>query len=363
MHVDSLLSISGGFYLEFYQSSVFRHWKSLATLETYAYRPAAFEGKTPRTACLKAPATCGDFPLLPHRPVLRLASADTKCSASAELQSLCEVSLPWLPEQEGGGFYTACPNALGRNILTAAFHRQTSKDEPRSSTRSLPCAILGVVICKPTVWGDCLRVWGKISYVTLNQRGEYTTKEVSLCCRWLNIYNIYVEGEKTKPFKTASLLFFICGYVAHNLLLCISGQSARHRECTSRLACSCGSSTERGITIPKSSAAYCSAGWWCRPGRRADVTPPRLGLTTPPTATVATIRKHHLRQRKKTSAHTVTVRSFVLFQRSVASWPKHRVNHKRGSVCLAHRASTFFFVIASCPSIIYLPNNNKTLLK
>lgn len=45
---------------------------------------------------------CGDFPLLPHKLVLRLASADTKRFASAEIQSLCEVSLLWLPEQGGG---------------------------------------------------------------------------------------------------------------------------------------------------------------------------------------------------------------------------------------------------------------------
>lgn len=59
-------------------------------------------------------------------------------------------------------FLTTCPNVLRRNILTATFHPQNTEVKISCLFNSfISCIIHGVVICKPTVWGDCLRVWGE----------------------------------------------------------------------------------------------------------------------------------------------------------------------------------------------------------
>lgn len=183
---------------------------------------------------------------------------------------------------------------------------------------------------------------------------------MSMCCRWLTIYlnNIYPDTErwKTKPFKTASLFFFVV--MLHTT--CLHGP-----ECTSK-------TVHISSPLPwwkkcaqwhhhsETTAEYYREEWWGRPGRRGNVTQPLVGLTTPPPATGATIEGHHLKQRENICQHRKSEIICPLlvfqFQRSVASWLKHWINHHWSSVCSAQTACMSFFVIASFPSIIYPPN-------
>lgn len=93
---------------------------------------------------------------------------------------------------------------------------------------------------------------GNISYVTINQRGKYTTREdgllVSMCCIWLAIYlnNIYPDTERWKMENSIPLFLWLgCTQPAS------IGQSARQRPSTSHLLCCGGITADSDITPPK----------------------------------------------------------------------------------------------------------------